>query len=44
MKADAGIWEVAAEMIAKHGPRAEGEAANLADRMLERGDRKRQIE
>ena len=44
MKADAGIWEIAAEMIAKHGPRAESEAASLANRMLEHGDRKRQIE
>ena len=44
MKSDAGIWRVAADMIAQHGPVAENEAVRLANLMLDAGDRERQIE
>jgi hypothetical protein len=35
MKGDLVIWEIAAEIIARHGSRGESEAAPLANRMLE---------
>ena len=44
MKSGAGTWRIAADMIAQYGPRAEREAAGVANRMLDLGDRKRQIE
>jgi hypothetical protein len=44
MKPDARIWEIAAYMISRHGLGAEREAVSLANRMLDHGDRQRQIE
>ena len=44
MKSDAGIWHVAADMVAQHGFVAEKEAVRLANLMFDAGDRERQIE
>ena len=44
MKSDAGIWSIAADMIAQHGVTAERETIKLANLMLDHGDRERQVE
>jgi hypothetical protein len=44
VRADIELWQVAADLIAQHGPAAEREAISLANLMLERGDRERQVE
>lgn len=44
MKSDAGLWRIAAEMIARCGAEAEREAVKLANLMLDHGDRDRQVE
>ncbi len=43
MKTDTDIRQIAADMIAQHGSEAENEAANRANRMLDQGDRTRQV-
>jgi hypothetical protein len=43
-KGDLGLWQIAADLMAQHGPAAEQEAVRLANLMLERGDRERQVE
>jgi len=44
MKSDAGIWQIAADMITRHGAVAEQTAVKLANLMLDRGDHERQVE
>ncbi len=44
MKADAAIWQVAADMITQDGAVAELVAVKLANLMLDHGDRERQVE
>ena len=44
VKADIELWQLAADFIAQRGPAAEQEAISLANLMLERGDRERQVE
>jgi hypothetical protein len=44
MKSDARIWEIAADLIVQEGAAAEGQAAKLANLMLDHGDPERQIE
>lgn len=44
MKSDAGIWPIAADMIARHGGGAERETIKLANLMLAHDDRERQVE
>lgn len=44
MKSDAGIWQIAADMITRYGPGAEREALKLANLMLDHGDPARQVE
>jgi hypothetical protein len=44
MKTEAAIWQVAADMIRQDGDIAELVAVNLANLMLDQGDRERQVE
>ena len=44
MKANAEVWQIAADLMVRYGPAAEQEAIRLANLMLERGDRERQVE
>ena len=44
MRSEAGIWYIAADMIAHHGSVAEDEAVRQANLMLENDDREGQIE
>jgi len=43
-KRDLGLWQIAADLMVRYGPAAEQEAIRLANLMLERGDRERQVE
>jgi len=43
-KRDLGLWQIAADLMVRYGPAAEQEAIRLANLMLERGDREKQVE